>query len=104
TLAIVRPPALLGLGVDACVAALRDPGTRRDVRRAMEGGISGWENVARDPGWSGFRISAAASHPDWPGRSIAELADELEKDAADLAFDALVDDRLDVQIVLECMD
>lgn len=104
TLAIVLPPALLGLGVDACVAALRDPGTRLDVRRAMEGGLSGWENVARDPGWSGFRISAAASDPDWAGRSIAELADEAGMDPAELAFDALVDDRLDVQIVLDCMD
>jgi N-acyl-D-amino-acid deacylase len=104
TLAIILPPALLGLGVDACVAALREPGTRHDVRRAMERGISGWENVARDPGWSGFRISAAASHPDWAGRSIAELADDAGKDASDLAFDALIDDRLDVQIVLECMD
>lgn len=104
TLAIVLPPALLGLGVDACVAALREPGTRQDIHRSMERGISGWENVARDPGWSGFRISAAASHPDWAGRSIAELADELGRNAADLAFDALIDDRLDVQIVLECMD
>ena len=30
-----------------------------------------------DPGWDGLRISFAASHPDWSGRSLAELADEL---------------------------
>ena len=104
TLAIILPPVLLGLGVDACVAALSDPATRRGVRLDMEHGISGWENVARDPGWDGFRISSAASHPDWAGRPIAELADEAGVAPAELAFDALIDDRLDVQIVLECMD
>jgi len=103
TLAIVLPPALLGLGVDACVAALRDDATRRDIRQAMDRGETGWENVARDPGWSGFRISAAASHPDWAGRAIDEIADETGREPAELVFDALVDDRLDVQIVLECM-
>jgi N-acyl-D-aspartate/D-glutamate deacylase len=70
----------------------------------MDRGISGWENVAVDPGWSGIRISNAPSHPDWAGRSLAEIADETGRDAADLAFDALIDDRLDVSIVLDCMN
>jgi N-acyl-D-amino-acid deacylase len=104
TLTIILPPALLGLGVDECVAALGDPEVRDRVRTEMARGISGWENVAIDPGWPGIVISSAASHPDWAGRSIADLADAAGMDAADLAFDALVDDRLDVQIVLECMD
>ena len=70
----------------------------------MERGISGWENVAADPGWAGIRISFAPSHPDWAGRSLAELGAELGADPADLALDALVDDRLDVSVVIECMD
>jgi len=104
TLAIVLPPGLLGLGVDACVAALADRDLRAQVRAEMERGISGWENVAHDPGWSGFRISGAPSHPDWAGLPLTELAEAAGKEPADFAFDALIDDRLDVQIVLECMD
>ena len=103
TLATILPPALQGLGVDACVAALADPHVRDLVRAEIERGISGWENVAADPGWAGLRISYAASHPDWAGRSLAELGDELHADPSDLAFDALVADRLDVSIVIECM-
>ena len=103
TLAIILPPALLGLGVDECVQALADRDVRALVRAEMERGISGWENVARDPGWTGMVVSSAASHPDWAGRSIAELAEEAGLDAADFSFDALIDDSLDVQIVLECM-
>ena len=57
TLATILPPALQALGVDACVAALTDPHVRDLVRGEIERGISGWENVAADPGWSGIRIS-----------------------------------------------
>jgi dihydroorotase/N-acyl-D-amino-acid deacylase len=103
TLTIILPPALLALGVDDCVTALEDRDVRDRIRGEMERGISGWENVVADPGWGGIRISSAASHPDWAGRSILELAELVGRDPADVAFDALVDDRLDVQIVLECM-
>ncbi len=103
TLTTVLPPALLGLGMEACVAALSDPDVRGRVKAEIERGISGWEDVGRDPGWEGIRISYSASHPDWSGRSLADLAKVLDADPADLAFDALVDDRLDVSIVIDCM-
>jgi N-acyl-D-amino-acid deacylase len=103
TLATILPPALLGLGVDGCVAALTDPDVRGMVRSEIERGISGWENVGRDPGWAGIRIAYAASHPDWSGQTLAELGETLGADPADLAFDALTDDRLDVAVVIECM-
>ena len=73
TLATILPPSLLGLGVEECVAALGDHEVRDRVVAEMERGISGWENVAADPGWAGIRISFAPSHPDWAGRSLAEL-------------------------------
>lgn len=104
TLATILPPALQALGVDACVDALRDRHVRAGVRAEIAKGGSGWENVAADPGWDGIAIAFAASRPDWTGRSLGELARELGKDPADLAFDALVDDRLDVSIVIHCMD
>jgi N-acyl-D-aspartate/D-glutamate deacylase len=103
TLATILPPALQALGVEACVEALADPHIRDLVRSEIGRGISGWENVASDPGWEGLRISYAASRPEWSGRSLADLADELHADPADLAFDALVDDRLDVSVLIDCM-
>jgi N-acyl-D-aspartate/D-glutamate deacylase len=104
TLATILPPALLGLGVDGCVAALTDHEVRALVRAEIERGISGWEDVANDPGWSGVRISFAPAHPDWVGRSLEEIAASLDLDPADVAFDALIDDRLDVAVVIDCMD
>ncbi len=103
TLATIVPPELLALGVDACVAALADYEVRQLVRAEIERGISGWENVASDPGLAGITISYAASHPDWSGRSLTELGEMLHADPLDVAFDALVDDRLDVAVVIHCM-
>jgi dihydroorotase/N-acyl-D-amino-acid deacylase len=103
TLATILPPALQGLGVDACVAALTDPHVRDLVREEIRRGISGWENVAADPGWAGIRIAYAASHPEWSGRSLEEIGDELRMDPSDVAFEVLVADRLDVSVVIDCM-
>jgi N-acyl-D-aspartate/D-glutamate deacylase len=104
TLATVLPPSLLALGVEECVAALSDHEARDRVAAEMERGISGWENVAADPGWAGIRISFAASHPGWTGRSLAELGEAHGVNPADLAMDALIDDQLDVSVVIDCMD
>jgi N-acyl-D-aspartate/D-glutamate deacylase len=103
TLATILPPALQALGVDECVAALADPHIRDVIRAEMERGISGWENVAADPGWDGIRIAYAPSQPEWSGRSLAALAEDLHADPADLAFDVLAADRLDVSVVIDCM-
>ena len=103
TLATILPPALQALGVDSCVEALADPHLRDVVRGEIAHGISGWENVALDPGWAGLRISNAASRPEWAGRSLQDLADGLHADPADLAFDLLVEDRLDVSVLIDCM-
>ena len=60
--------------------------------------------MASDPGWKGIRISFAPSHPDWAGRSLAELGEEMDVDPAELAMDALIDDQLDVSVVIDCME
>lgn len=103
TLATILPPALQALGVEDCVAALNDLEVRGRIQGEIARGTSGWENVAADPGWDGIVISYAASHPDWSGRSLADIGASMDRDPADVAFDALVDDRLDVSIVIHCM-
>ncbi len=103
TLATILPPALLALGVDACAMALADRDIRARAWAEMEHGISGWENVSSDPGWDGIRIAFAASHPEWSGRSLAEIGDETGRGPVDATFDALIDDRLDVSVVIDCM-
>jgi len=104
TLATVLPPDILALDLDDAVTALRDPATRARIRRDQSEGISGWENVALDPGWDGVAIAFCPSRPHWNGRTLAEIADDERSDPAELAMDALADDRLAVDCVLHCMD
>ena len=104
TLATVLPPDILGLDLDHAVAALRDPSTRARIRADQAQGIGGWENVALDPGWDGVAIAFCPSRPHWNGRTLADIADDEGGDPADLAMDALADDRLAVDCVLHCMD
>jgi dihydroorotase/N-acyl-D-amino-acid deacylase len=104
TLSTVLPPEILALEPDEAVAALRDPSRRARIRELQAQGVSGWENVARDPGWAGIVISRTASRPGWNGRSLAEIAGSEGGDPADLALDVLADDRLSVDVVIHCMD
>ena len=104
TLATVLPPDILALDIDAAVAALSDAATRDRIRADQARGITGWENVALDPGWDGVAIAFCPSRPHWNGRTLAAIADDEGGDPADLAMDALADDRLAVDCVLHCMD
>ncbi len=104
TLATMLPGSILALDPDEAATALRDPATRARVRDLQGNGISGWENVAQDPGWEGIVIARSTSRPEWGGRSLASLGEELGRDPVDLALDVLADDRLGVEIVLHCMD
>jgi len=103
TLATMLPPEILALDPDDAAAALRDPATRARVRDLQASGISGWENVAQDPGWTGIVIAQSASRPRWQGRSLAAIAADEGGEAVDLALDVLADDRLSVDIVIHCM-
>ena len=104
TLATVLPPDILALDLDEAVAALRDPGARARIRRDQARGLTGWENVVLDPGWEGVAIASCPSRPHWNGRTMAEIAADEGGDPADLAMDALADDRLAVDCILHCMD
>ena len=103
-LAIILPPALQALPTDETIAALSDIDVRDRVLAEIEAGRSGWENVTLDPGWEAIVVSFSGTHPDWAGHSLTELATELDREPADIAFDLLVDDRLDTSIVLHCAD
>ena len=103
TLATLLPPAILALDAEEAAAAIREPTTRTMIRDAQRSGLSGWENVAADPGWDGIVIARSTARPEWSGRSLATIADDLGGDPFELALDVLADDRLNTDIVLHCM-
>ena len=103
TLSTILPPSILALSIADAETAIRDTAARAAIRELMSDGISGWENVSLDPGWAGIVISRSGSRPEWDGRSVQAIADELGGDPADHALDVLADDRLSTDIVIHCM-
>jgi dihydroorotase/N-acyl-D-amino-acid deacylase len=103
TLQCVLPPALLALPIDETIAALGDWEVRRRIRSEIAGGISGWENVAADPGWDALVLAESEAHPEWAGRSLGDVGRELDRDPADVACDILAADRLASQVTVHCM-
>ena len=90
TLATILPPRSRPWG--SRIARPRSPiSTPRPRQVRDRARISGWENVASDPGWGGLRIRSPRRQ--WSGRSLAELADELHSDPLELAFHVLLEDR-----------
>ena len=103
SLEVVLPPAMMAMSIGAIVEALGDPGVRDRIKQEIATGAPGWENAAADPGWDGLRVADSRTHPDWAGHSLAELGVEFDRDPAEVAFGLLVDDRLETEVVMECM-
>ena len=75
TLATILPPRLLGLGVEGCVAALATSRSGTASRRRWSAASPAGRTWPRTRAGPALRISYAASHPDWAGRSLAELGE-----------------------------
>lgn len=77
-------------GQEALLQRLADPAIRARLKREIKGGSPGWWNIVEAAGgWKGV-VLVNAQNPDnakYHGRSIADIAKELKRDPADIAFD-----------------
>jgi N-acyl-D-amino-acid deacylase len=77
-------------GKDALLKRLADPEIRARLKKEMVSGSPGWWNIIEaSGGWQNV-VLVNAQNPDnakYQGRSIADIAKELNKDPADTAFD-----------------
>jgi N-acyl-D-amino-acid deacylase len=99
--AILPPPAHAG-GPEATLARLRDPDQRMLLRRMLsEQGPVDWDNFWKWSGPEGIVVSDIPSgrHPEWLGKSLAEISRLSERDVFDAAFDLLEEERLGVAMV-----
>ncbi len=77
-------------GKDALLKRLADPEIRARLKKEIVTGSPGWWNIIEaSGGWQNV-VLVNAQNPDnakYQGRSIADIAKELNKDPADVAFD-----------------
>jgi N-acyl-D-amino-acid deacylase len=77
-------------GKDSLLARLANPTTRARLKAEQKTGSPGWWNIVETAGgWDGI-VLANARNPQndrFNGKSISQIAKELNKDPADVAFD-----------------
>lgn len=70
---------------------LSDPETRVRIREEMETGEGEFGIANITDGWNGILVGLAIGHPEYQGRTIKDIAEELGKDPIDTIFDIIVE-------------
>lgn len=88
-------------GAEALIGRIRTPADRERMRREIEEGIEGWENLARACGWEGISIASVGSerNRDVLGRSLLDIAQQQGNHPFDAMCDLLVDEHLNVTMI-----
>jgi N-acyl-D-aspartate/D-glutamate deacylase len=104
-LAAALPPAFQAGGPEIFAENLRIPATRKEVIDVIEkGDDSHWENMIKAAGFEGIVISTSKKHPEYLGKSIAEIAGTRGQPPYDVFFDLVADEKMDVTVILYFMD
>ena len=91
-------------GTDKLIERLRNPKTRRRIRREILKGIPGWENLIRTAGPENILITSTEKNRKYQGKRISEQAKAHRKDPLEFIFDLLVEEQALVGIVLFMID
>jgi len=101
-LGAVLPPWAHDGGSDATLLRLRVPSARDRMRAAMSHpGPADWDNFWGWSGPEGILIADIPSgrHPEWLGKTLAEIAGLRGQDPVEAAFDLLLEERMGVAMV-----
>jgi len=101
-LGAILPPWAHDGGSEATLGRLRDPAARARMRGAMSGpGPTDWDNFWGWSGPEGILVADIPSgrHPEWLGKTLAEVAGLRGQDPFEAAFDLLLEERMGVAMV-----
>jgi N-acyl-D-amino-acid deacylase len=101
-LGAILPPWAHDGGSEATLGRLRDPAARARMRAALsDPGPTDWDNFWGWSGPEGILVADIPSgrHPEWLGRTLAEIAGLRGQDPFEAAFDLLLEERMGVAMV-----
>ncbi len=101
-LGAILPPWAHDGGTDATLARLAEAQTRARLRAQMaETSPCDWDNFWKWSGPEGIVIADIPSgrHPEWIGRTLADVAQAWGKDPFEAAFDLLHEERMGVAMI-----
>ena len=101
-LGAILPPWAHDGGSEATRGRLRDPATRARMRADVsDPGPTAWDNFWGWSGPEGILVADIPSgrHPEWLGKTLAEVARLRGQDPLEAAFDLLLEERMGVAMV-----
>lgn len=104
TLTALFPPWVYAGGEQRLVERLKDRETRREIRKYIEERTD-WQNFVKGvEGWQSILISATSQHPEYEGKSLLEISQELSKDPYEALFDLAADEGAKCMMVIFLLD
>jgi N-acyl-D-amino-acid deacylase len=101
-LGAILPPWVHDGGTEATLARLGDPEARKRMKAMMaDPAPADWDNFWKWSGPEGILVADIASgrHPDWLGKTLADVARLRGQDPFEAAFDLLREERMGVAMV-----
>ncbi len=94
----ILPPWARDGGKQKILERLKDPATRARIADSFERDSNNFENTVREDGWENITVVGLAGGPlaRFENKSMAAIADELNKSPADTAFDLIIEQDLNV--------
>jgi N-acyl-D-amino-acid deacylase len=102
-LAAAMPPWANEGGIDALLDRLRSPAGRGRIRSDFESGLDGWQQLIEPGGWGAMSIAGAPRHPEFEGRTVADIASAEQVDELDLVADLLLAEEGQVTVIISMM-
>jgi N-acyl-D-amino-acid deacylase len=107
SLATLLPPWTHEGGLKKLLERLESPEDRRRIRKDMENGILGWENIIFTNGWENIRVSSVRTDENrsLEGKNLAEITRIKSKpDEYTALFDLLLEEEGEATILLFSMN
>jgi len=86
-------------GTEKLLERLRDPKTRERLKREMEEEAQGQSSPLKAAGWDATQIARCRKHPDFEGKTVAEIAQTKNVDPFMFVFDLLIEENTAVSVV-----
>ena len=96
----ILPPDFLEGGLDRTILRLQDPTARRELAARIESG-EGFDNIAALAGWDGIYLTSLhlPENQHYQGKSLVEIAGEMQVDPLDACCDLLVQERGQITMI-----
>ncbi len=100
------PPWVHEGGMETILDHLKTPDSQMQIKRDVDGGTEGWENIVKNVGWDNIYIASVRTDKwrDIQGKSLQQIAEECGySDTFQLLFDLLLDEEGEVSMTIESM-